>query len=109
MLLDSASADVAIELDVYWTVKAGADPFEFIAKHAGRVKMLHLKDASRRPELAMRDVGAGTIDWPRLLPRAEAAGVEHVFVEHDQPADALASIKASFEYLSRVGKPNGRG
>jgi sugar phosphate isomerase/epimerase len=103
LILKSSSADVAAELDVYWIVKAGGDPFAFLDSHPRRVKMLHLKDASAAPERAMRDVGSGTIDWPRLLPRAEAAGVEHVFVEHDNPgADPLASVKSSYDYLSRL-------
>lgn len=102
ILLSASAPDVAAELDVYWIVKAGGDPFDFIAKHPKRVKMLHLKDASAAPEMAMRSVGAGTIDWPRLLPRAKDAGVEHVFVEHDNPTDAIASITASFEYLNKT-------
>jgi sugar phosphate isomerase/epimerase len=98
---------VAAELDVYWIVKAGGDPFAFLAQYPKRVRMLHLKDATAAPERAMREVGSGTIDWPRLLPLAEAAGVEHVFVEHDNPgADPLMSVKSSFEYLSKL--PAGR-
>jgi sugar phosphate isomerase/epimerase len=108
LILGASPPEVAAELDVYWIVKAGGDPFDFMAKFPGRVKMLHLKDAGPAPELAMRDVGAGTIDWARLLPRAETSGVEHVFVEHDSPADALASVRASYQYLSSVSKTNGR-
>jgi sugar phosphate isomerase/epimerase len=107
ILMTSSGPEVAVELDVYWIVKAGGVPLDFIAKHPGRVKMLHLKDASAAPELAMRNVGAGTIDWPRLLQAAEQSGVEHCFVEHDSPGDSLASAKASFEYLSKL--PGARG
>lgn len=104
LLLKYSPADVAAELDVYWIVKADGDPFAFIDKHPGRVKMLHLKDASPAPEMTMLNVGSGTIDWPKLLPRAKAAGVEHVFVENDRPgADPLAAIKSSYDYVSRVG------
>ena len=101
-ILLSSSTNVFSELDVYWIVKAGGDPFAFIAKHPGRVKMLHLKDASAAPEVAMRSVGAGTIDWPKLIPAAEKAGIEHAFVEHDNPGDAIASLRASYEYLSHM-------
>jgi sugar phosphate isomerase/epimerase len=107
LILKSSPPEVAAELDVYWIVKAGGDPFAFIEKYPKRVKMLHLKDASAAPELGMRDVGSGTIDWPRMLPRAEAAGVEHVFVEHDNPgADPMAAVKSSYDYLSKL--PAGR-
>lgn len=108
LLLKSSPDDVAAELDVYWIVKAGGDPFAFLDKYPKRVKMLHLKDASAAPERAMRDVGSGTIDWPRLLPKAEAMGIEHVFVEHDNPgADPMAAVKSSYDYLAKL--PAGRG
>ena len=103
LLLQASPAEVAAELDVYWIVKAGGDPFAFIDKYPKRVKMLHLKDASAAPEKAMRDVGSGTIDWPRLLPKAEAAGVENVFVENDNPgADPMAAVKSSVDYLMKL-------
>jgi sugar phosphate isomerase/epimerase len=101
-LLAACSPQVGLELDVYWIVRAGGDPFAFIAKHSDRVRALHLKDAGPAPEQQMTEVGSGTIDWPRLLKEAKAAGVEHVFVEHDRPTDALASVTTSFEYLRRV-------
>lgn len=105
ILLQSAPADaVYAELDVYWIVKGGADPIAFLDKYRGRVKMLHLKDASAAPEIAMRDVGAGTINWAEVLNRAEAGGVEHAFVEHDSPADSIVSVRASFDYLSKLRK-----
>ena len=50
----------------------------------------------------MVDVGAGAIDWRTVLGEARRAGVQHWFVEHDEPADALASVRASYEYLSRL-------
>jgi sugar phosphate isomerase/epimerase len=104
LLMKYSPPEVAAELDVYWIVKAGGNPFAFIDSHRGRVKMLHLKDASPAPDMTMLDVGAGTIDWPKLLPHAKAAGVEHVFVENDRPGtDPLAAIKTSYDYVSRVG------
>src|SRR6266699_3716629 len=47
-------------------------------------------------------VGAGKIDWKRIFAKEQQAGIKHFFVEHDQPADAFASIKASCEYLKRL-------
>ncbi len=101
-LIDAASPGVGLELDVYWIVRAGGDPFAFIEQHASRVRLLHLKDSGGAPQHEMLEVGAGTIDWPRLLTHARAHGVEHVFVEHDRPADPLASVASSFDYLRRV-------
>jgi sugar phosphate isomerase/epimerase len=50
----------------------------------------------------MADVGSGTIDWKALFARHKQAGIRHYFVEHDQPADAMASIRSSFEYLKAL-------
>lgn len=103
LLLQASPANaVFVELDVYWIVKAGADPLAFLDKHKGRVKLLHLKDASPAPEIAMRDVGAGTINWAEVMKRANAGGAEHAFVEHDNPGDAVASARASYEYLAKL-------
>jgi sugar phosphate isomerase/epimerase len=105
IILQSSPADaVFAELDVYWIVKGGGEPLAFLDKWKGRVKMLHLKDATAAPEIAMRDVGAGTIDWPAILKKAEDQGLEHAFVEHDSPGDAVASVRASFQYLSKLRK-----
>ena len=52
------------------------------------------------PDHKMADVGAGTIDFKTIF--ARAAGVEHYFVEHDQPADPFVSAEASFRYLNSV-------
>jgi sugar phosphate isomerase/epimerase len=54
------------------------------------------------PDNKMTDVGAGTIDWKRIFAKRPQAGIAHFFVEHDQPADAFASIKASCDYLKRL-------
>lgn len=109
LMLAAAPADqLFVELDVYWIVRAGSDPHAFLDRHRGRVKMLHLKDSSGPPDNRMRDVGAGTIDWSRILTTAQRNGVEHVFAEHDQPTpDALTSLRSSFSYLARLGIPAG--
>ena len=86
---------VKLELDMYWAVKAGRDPLEIMTTHKGRVICCHVKDASAAPERKMLDVGAGTIDFKMLLDKGRKLGLKHWFIEHDQPVDALASIKAS--------------
>jgi sugar phosphate isomerase/epimerase len=54
------------------------------------------------PDNKMADVGAGKIDWKRIFARREQAGIKHAFVEHDQPAEPFASIRASCEYLKHM-------
>jgi hypothetical protein len=50
----------------------------------------------------MTHVGGGAIDFKRVFARRKQAGIQHAFVEHDNPADAIASIRASYGYLSRL-------
>ncbi len=90
---------VSFEMDLYWVVNGGGDPLAFLARHPGRYKMLHVKD-SAGPEHKMMDVGAGQIDFKAIFARAK--GVEHYFVEHDEPADPIASIAASYKYLANL-------
>ncbi len=86
---------VKLELDMYWAVKAGHDPLEIMTAHSGRVICCHVKDASAAPERNMLDVGAGTIDFKTLLAKGRTLGLKHWFIEHDQPTDPLASVRAS--------------
>lgn len=90
---------VAFEMDLYWVVNGGGDPLAFLARYPGRFKMLHVKD-SAGPEHRIADVGTGDIDFKAIFARAK--GVEHYFVEHDNPTDEIASISASYKYLSNL-------
>jgi sugar phosphate isomerase/epimerase len=93
---------VQLEIDLYWITKGGQDPLAYFARWPGRVPMVHVKDSAGPPDHRMMDVGAGTIDWKRIFARREQAGIRHCFVEHDEPRDAFASIRASYEYLRRL-------
>jgi sugar phosphate isomerase/epimerase len=94
---------VDLELDLYWAVKAGHDPAAMFAKRPGRFPLWHLKDAGPAPERAMRDVGAGTLPFAALFALGAQAGLQHGFIEHDNPADPMASVRASVAALSRLG------
>jgi sugar phosphate isomerase/epimerase len=50
----------------------------------------------------MTEPGSGVIDWKRIFAHADEAGIQHYFVEHDDPADPFASIAASYKYLSAL-------
>lgn len=94
--LDPALVD--LEIDLHWSAVGGADALELFADHPGRFPLCHVKGLSA--DGRMVDVGAGVIDWPGLFARSEEAGLQHYFVEHDQPSDPLASIEASYRYLA---------
>jgi len=91
---------VQIEVDLFWIIHGGGDPLAFFSRWPGRVPMVHVKD--RTADGRMVDVGAGVIDWRAIFARRAQAGIRHYFVEHDEPPDPMASIAASYRYLSRL-------
>jgi len=91
---------VSYEMDVYWVVNGGGDPVDLLTRYPNRFRLLHLKDSMGAPDHKMADVGSGTIDFKPILARAK--GVEHYFVEHDNPPDAFADVAASYSYLSKL-------
>ncbi|MDE2973523.1 MAG: TIM barrel protein [Gemmatimonadota bacterium] len=94
--LDPAFVD--LEIDFHWSAVGGADGAALLGEHPGRFALCHVKDLTADGRIA--DVGAGEIDWGEIFGLAGAAGLRHFFVEHDRPGDPLASVEASYRYLS---------
>jgi sugar phosphate isomerase/epimerase len=94
---------VEIEMDLYWITLGGFDPLSYFDKHPGRFPMVHVKDMKKGGERPlMVDVGKGEIDFAAIFARRETGGIRHFFVEHDEPADPLTSIRESYQYLRRL-------
>lgn len=102
LLAETDPALVHFELDIYWITRAGHDALDYFARFPGRFSMTHLKDSAGPPDHRMVDVGSGSIDFGRIIAAADDAGVQHHFVEHDNPADPMASIRSSYEYLAAL-------
>jgi sugar phosphate isomerase/epimerase len=47
-------------------------------------------------------VGKGVMDFASIFAQRERAGLEHFFVEHDQPEHPLESVRTSYRYLARL-------
>lgn len=90
---------VRLELDLYWATVAGVDAVAWMRRWPGRVTMVHVKD--RSADRQMVNVGAGTIPFDALLREARGLGLQHAFVEHDNPTDPMGFAKASYAWLSR--------
>jgi sugar phosphate isomerase/epimerase len=109
-LMEGAAAvagetEVGYEIDLAWVQHGGQDPVALLDRYAGRAWRVHAKDLARDPaaspeEKGLATVGEGKLDWDTILPAAKAAGVEWYVVEHDFPADPLASIRSSYEFLA---------
>lgn len=96
------AALVKLELDCYWATKAGKKPLDIINQWPGRIVAVHVKDATPAPELKMTEVGAGTIDYKSILATGRANGLQWWFIEHDMPADPIASITASAAAMKKL-------
>lgn len=110
LLQNADPALVAFEMDAGWVAAAGLDPVDLLRRHPGRFELMHVKDikASTKPNFALRqdpaEVGAGSMNWPRILPAAYAAGVRRFFVEQEPPFvhSPLESVAISFRYLDAL-------
>lgn len=103
-LLEHVNADyVNFEMDLFWVVKAGADPNAYFENHPGRFKIWHVKDMGANGLFA--PVGEGSIDFQKILSGKTQAGMEHYFVEQDMTFDKkpLEAIKISHDALKEIG------
>jgi sugar phosphate isomerase/epimerase len=99
---------VKAEIDTYWIQAGGGDPAAWIARYAGRMPILHLKDMVMSPDgksQRFAEIGEGNLNWRTILPAAKAAGVEWYCVEQDDcyERDPFDSLKLSLENLHKMG------
>lgn len=107
---ETDKALVSFEVDVGWLAAAGVDPVAFFKRHGGRVRQMHVKDVkpTTKPNYALAmdptEVGAGMLDWARILPAAHKAGVRHFYVEQEPPftISRMDAIARSYAYLSKL-------
>jgi len=106
---------VKMELDLCWITVAGKDPITYFNANPGRFPAVHVKDISQLPSPEdaptaspdrnmgfLTEVGSGKIPWKDIFANAGKAGIQHYFVEHDNPKDPFASIKTSYDFLSKL-------
>ncbi len=91
---------VGMELDLFWVRKAGQDALAYFEKQPGRFPLCHVKDMA--DDQKMVEVGSGKIDFAAIFAHSKQAGLKHYFVEHDNPADPLQSITASYQHLKQL-------
>lgn len=117
LLAETDAKLVKMELDLCWATVGGQDPVSFFERYPGRFPLVHVKDWKKEGAADgkydkeagragvpghMADVGQGSIDWKRILGQSEKAGIKHYFVENDNPEEAFASIRTSYEYLAKL-------
>ncbi|MBN1788892.1 MAG: sugar phosphate isomerase/epimerase [Bacteroidales bacterium] len=88
---------VTMEIDLFWTTKAGQNPVEIFNKYPGRFQLFHLKDmfTNEAPyyttdgEDDFAPVGAGVINFKEILAAKDIAGMKYMIVEQDSTKDGL--------------------
>jgi sugar phosphate isomerase/epimerase len=101
LLLERCDAKlVKFEMDLFWAVKAGVDSAAYFRAWPGRFPLCHVKDMTAGGEMVA--VGDGRIDFAALFDAGAAGGLEHYFVEHDNPQEPLASIRRSFAAVEAI-------
>lgn len=116
------------EVDLHWVQRGGMAPLDMLEAYSGVCKLIHVKDFRVVPVAQevvdlfaegkfaegfqgflniaqFAEVGSGNMNWPKLLPAAEAAGAEFFFIEQDEtygrdPFDCIADSRA---YLKSIG------
>jgi len=108
---------VYFEMDVFWTIAGRANPIQLLNDHAGRYKMLHLKDM--KTLTYFKGNGSNPSDWIELFPvlvpagegvlplqdilkTADQIGVEHYFIEQDLAPNPIENITSAFSFISNV-------
>jgi len=102
-MVNNTEPTVQFTPDVYWIKMGGYEPEALLKQLAGRMHTMHLKDYKRGiTPFNMKEIGAGTLDFPALLQIAEQGGVRDVVVELDFPRDPYKSLDNSLRYLASI-------
>ncbi len=91
---------VQMELDLFWIRKGKQEAPAYFEKYPGRFPLCHVKDMAENEEMV--EVGKGKIDFAKIFAQSKQAGLKHYFVEHDNPAEPLQSITASYRHLQKL-------
>lgn len=98
LLLTETDKDlVHMELDLYWVVKAGKNPIDYVKKAPGRYSLCHIKDMAADGDIT--SVGKGSINFKAIFDHAKTAGLKHFYVEHDNTSTPFQSLDYSYKHL----------
>lgn len=104
ILKETDPALVKLQMDLYWVARGSTQPPNYWFKRApGRFVMWHVKDMHRTSR-DYTELGNGSIDFTRIWPDAQLAGLKHFFVEQggNFTHDPIRSITDSADYVRRV-------
>jgi sugar phosphate isomerase/epimerase len=93
---------VKMELDIYWSVKAGYNPVDLFKASPGRYPLWHVKDMDNTDKKYFTEVGNGVINFKNIFANAKLSGMKHFFVEQDVcPGPPIESAAKSITYIRK--------
>ena len=101
--------EMGFTLDVYWVKAAGRSIEEEIARYAGRLPCVHLKDMKFTEEGKRRYTwcGDGVLDFESIGNAFVKAGTKYAFVEQDctfpDEPDPFVCLEKSYQHLASLG------
>lgn len=126
-IIRAEAPTMRLEIDVHWVQRGGRDPVRTLAKYAGLVDLVHLKDyrigelppsafgALQSGDVAafmqaftgvvqFGEVGTGNLDWSEIIDQAITSGAEYLLIEQDDqygrdPFDCLQTSRDSLVAL----------
>jgi sugar phosphate isomerase/epimerase len=86
---------VTMEIDLFWTTKAGQNPVDIFKKYPGRFQLFHMKDMFTKEApfftttgvTDFAPVGAGIMNFKEILAAKKTAGMKYMIVEQDSTKD----------------------
>lgn len=108
---------VFLEMDLFWTTAAGADPVKYLDANPGRFKLMHVKDMTKKVHFSgdggnpkqwvelfpyITDAGSGILDLKTILSHAKKSGVEHFILENDVMTDPKTSLAKGYRFISSL-------
>lgn len=97
---------VSFELDAGWCAAAGTDPIAFVESHAGRIKLLHIKESSKavgpQPPMDFSSLPKGENGFPIFTDEIKA-DMDRLKKINCGPCEGLVDWKAMKECGDRCG------
>ena len=130
-IIRAEAPTMRLEIDVHWVQRGGRDPVRTLAKYAGLVDLVHLKDyrIGELPPTAFEalqagdhagfmqaftgvvqfgEVGEGNLEWTEVIDQAVASGAEYLLIEQDDQygRDPYDCLQTSRDNLVALGYEN---
>ena len=130
-IIRAEAPTMRLEIDVHWVQRGGRDPVRTLAKYAGLVDLVHLKDYRIGPLPAAAfealqagdratwqqafsnvvqfgEVGEGSLEWNEIIEQATSSGAEYLFIEQDEQygRSSLDCLQTSRDNLVALGHEN---